>query len=38
MGRGQWGLGKDKVLGMRRRRSKRRRDFTDGYKGMPGWT
>ena len=30
MGRGQWGRG--------RRRSKRSRDFTDGYDGMPRWT
>ena len=40
MGRGQWGGGKGKEVGMGRgrRRGKRRGDFTDGYDGMPVWT
>ena len=38
MGRGQWGGGKEVGMGRGRRRSKRSRDFTDGYDGMPRWT
>ena len=40
MGRGIWegGKGERGGVGKRRRRGKRRGDFTDGYDGMPGWT
>ena len=41
MGRGQRGGGKGERgggWGRGRRRSKRSRDFTDGYDGMPRWT
>ena len=39
MGRGQREGEKGKKVGMGRgRRSKRSRDFTDGYDGMLGWT
>ena len=37
-GNGEGGKGKEVGMGRRRRRGKRRGDFTDGYDGMPGWT
>ena len=37
-GNGEGGKGKEVGMGRVRRRSKRSRDFTDGYDGMPQWT
>ena len=37
-GNGEGGKGKEVGMGRGRRRSKRSRDFTDGYDGMPRWT